>query len=108
MQVSRIFQSLVFVFLDDIMIEDCGIVNIEETEIKDPIIYKSSEGILVEATSNWEGAKLTIYNASGQIVLETTYSENNKNVYKRQLESGLYIIRLVNKENQFSKKLINN
>ncbi|WP_179316654.1 fibronectin type III domain-containing protein [Winogradskyella undariae] len=76
-----------------------------------PNPFKSSLSVKVDDIKNVEETTIKIYNAYGRLVYEkTNINTNNKVVFDNELENGMYLIILINKQGNIleSKKIMKN
>jgi hypothetical protein len=87
-------QDGIGVFLDDMMIEDWGLVGVKESLEKQVKILYHDRRIQVHSDFPLKGAEMSVFSASGQIVLQHRLPETTKYETSLILSSGVYIIQL--------------
>lgn len=82
------------VFLDDLMIEDWGLVGVADSpERKIRAFYR--DGMMsVQTEVMFNNLNVTIMNASGQKLLQKSLNNDNHHVFPLSLKTGIYIITL--------------
>ncbi|PJB60031.1 MAG: peptidase S8 [Bacteroidetes bacterium CG_4_9_14_3_um_filter_41_19] len=80
------------IFMDDVMVEDWGTVGISQPELVDEVkMYSRNNQFIVEAGSNWDGARIRVMNLYGQ----TLYSENytsSQPISFGSIKGGIYLV----------------
>jgi hypothetical protein len=96
------------VFIDDIMIEDWGLVGIEESLDKQVRVYYADGALRISSGFTLEGAEIKVMNAAGQTILTRPLPVTKQYQMPVSLSTGVYIIQLRTKDmNKTTKLFIN-
>jgi hypothetical protein len=82
------------VFIDDILIEDWGLVGVEESLEKQVRIQYRDGRVRVQSEFLLEGAEMSIVNSNGQVVMHQRLPETTHFETAVKLSTGVYIIQL--------------
>ncbi len=91
-------------FIDDIKVENWGVVGVDEDISKNIKIYSSSSSIKITASAEWIGSNIMINNILGQNIYNNNFT-GNISIPINNNNKGLYIVTVTNGSNKLTKKV---
>ncbi len=92
------------IILDDMLMENWGAVGIESSSTDNVNIYNKHQQLAVEAGTEWDNAKIIVYNLTGQKIFQGFYKGNSViNMHKNR--GDLYIVKMQKGSKSFIKKV---
>lgn len=82
------------VFVDDMLLEDWGLVGVQESLEKQVRVFYRDGSLKVQSEFMLQKAELTVVNSSGQIILHNSMPETTHYETPLRLSTGVYLVRL--------------
>ncbi len=88
--------------------ENGTLTSIDESKPNDKLyLYPNPvDDVLTVENPGSEKLELTIYNSEGKLIRQKDYQDNKININLGNCRSGLYYLKIVTRDNVFSKKII--
>ncbi len=95
------------VFLDDVVLENWGLVGTgpEESTV-DPKIYSYEGKVIITAGTEWSGADVLITNLMGQVVWRGTFNGNFSVNLASEARQGMYIVKMEQVNSSIVRKVM--